>query len=135
LRPQSLLSDGSTAEVTGFASVSFAAPAGRVTIRISGTKVSRLAQLVSQLPSVAPSQVHCEEPLSLMYRIVFGAGPVAQSKAVVEGYRCDAAVTVTVTGKARSWRRDTACTLIRAVRQVLPARAKGTQSLTIGCGS
>jgi hypothetical protein len=33
---------------------------------ISGTKVSRLALLVRQLPSVAPSQVHCEE--------LFGAG-------------------------------------------------------------
>jgi len=135
LRPQSLPSDGSTAEVTGFASVSFAAPAGPVTIRISGTKASRLALLVSQLPSLAPSQVHCEEPLSLMYRIVFDAGSVAQSKAVVEGYRCDAAVTITVTGKTSSWRRDTACTVIRAVRHVLPARAKGTQSLAIGCGS
>jgi hypothetical protein len=134
LLPQSVLSDGSTAEVTGFASVSFGPPAGPVTIRISGTKVSRLALLVSQLPSVAPSQVHCEEPLSLMYRIEFGAGSVAQSKAVVDGYRCDAAVTIAVTGKTISWRRDTACTLIRAVRQLLPAQAKGTQSLAVGCG-
>jgi len=134
-RPQSLPFDGSTAEVTGFASVSFAAPAGPVTVRISGTEASRLALLVSQLPSVAPSQVHCEEPLSLMYRIVFGASSGAQTKAVVAGYRCDAAVTITVTGKTGSWRRDTACTVIRAVRQALPARAKGTQSLAIGCGS
>jgi hypothetical protein len=84
VRPQPLPSHGSTAVITGFASVSlFGAPAGPVTIRISGSKASRLALLVSHLPSVAPA--HCEEPLSLMYRIVFGAGSVAHSKAVVEG--------------------------------------------------
>jgi hypothetical protein len=88
---------------------------------------------VRQLPSVAP--VRCAEPLSLMYRIVISAGSVAQPKAVVAGYRCDAAVTITVPGKTRSWRRDTACAVLRAVRQVLPAQAKGTRSLAIGCGS
>jgi hypothetical protein len=132
---QSLQSDASTAEVTGFSSVSFAAPAGPVTIRIGQTSASRLALLVSRLPSVAPSQVSCHEPLSLMYRIVFGSGSVAQSKAVVKGYRCDAAVTITVAGKPTSWRRDSACTVIRAVRQVLPAQAGGTQGQGIGCGS
>lgn len=96
-------------------------------------EASRLAQLVSQLPSV--SQVHCHEPLGLMYRIVFGAGSVAQSKAVVEGYRCDAAVTITVAGKTSSWRRDANCTLFHAVRQALPGRAEGTQGLDIGCGN
>jgi hypothetical protein len=95
----------------------------------------RLALLVSQLPSVGQSQVHCMEPLGLMYRIVFGAGAVAPSKAVVEGYRCDAGVAVTVAGKASSWRRDANCELIRAVRLVLPARARATQRLAIGCGS
>ena len=85
---------------------------------------------------MAQSQVDCHEPLGLMYRIVFGAGSVSQSKEVVEGYRCAAAaVRVAVAGKASSWRRDANCTLIRAVRHVLPGRAKATQSLAIGCGS
>jgi hypothetical protein len=68
-----------------------------------------------------------------MYRIVFGAGSVGQSNEVVEGYECAAAVTVAVAGKAISWRRDANCTLIRAVRHVLPGRAKATQSLAVGC--
>jgi hypothetical protein len=129
----------SVAEVTGFRSVPVpvagSSPAGPVTVRLAGKGAGLLAQLVSQLPSVAQSQVHCEEPLGLIYRIVFGAGGGAKSKEVVDGYRCAAAVTVAVAGEAISWRRDANCTLIRAVRHVLPGRAKATQSLSIGCGS
>ena len=129
---------GAVADVTGFASAASAPgspPAGPVTVRITGMETSRLALLVSQLPSAAQSQVHCEEPPGLMYRIIFGVGSLAPSKAVVEGYRCGAEVTVRVAGKASSWRRDANCTLIRAVRLVLPARAKATHSLSIGCDS
>jgi hypothetical protein len=129
----------SVARVTGFGSVSVPAagssPSGPVTVRVAGKDASQLAQLVSQLPSIAQSQVHCEEPLGLIYRIVFGAGSVAQSTEVVEGYECAAAVTVSVVGEAISWRRDANCTLIQAVRHLLPGRAKATQSLAIGCGS
>jgi hypothetical protein len=129
----------SVVEVTGFSSVPVpvpgSPPSGPVTVQVAGKDASRLAQLVSQLPSVAQSQVHCQEPLGLMYRIVFGAGSAAESKEVVEGYRCAAAVTVAVAGKAISWRRDASCKLIRAVRHVLPGRARATQSLAIGCGS
>jgi hypothetical protein len=128
----------SAAEVTGFASAPLPAgslPSGPVTVRVTGVEASRLALLVNRLPSVTQLQVHCEEPLGLMYRIVFDVGSLAPSKAVVEGYRCDAAVTVTVAGKVSSWRRDANCMLIRAVRLVLPGQAKATQSLDIGCGS
>jgi hypothetical protein len=129
----------SVAVVTGFRSVpvpvAASSPDGPVTVRVAGKDASRLAQLVSQLPPVAQSQVHCEEPLGLRYRIVFGGGSVAESKEVVEGYACAAAVTVAVAGQAISWRRDANCTLIRAVRHVLPGRAKATQSLAIGCCS
>ena len=125
----------SVTDVTGFANA--APPAGEmltgpVTVRVTGSATSRLAMLVRRLPSVP--QVHCEEPLGLIYRIVFHAGVIAQSTAVVDGYECDAAVMVTVAGQA-SWRRDASCTLLRAVRQVLPARARATQSLAIGCDS
>jgi hypothetical protein len=125
------------AEVTGFARNPFAGgtPSGPITVRITGMEAGRLAHLVSQLPAVPQSQVHCEEPLGLMYRIVFAPGSVAQSKAVVDGYRCDAAVTVTVAGRTNPWRRDADCALLAAVRQALPGRAKATQSLDIGCGS
>jgi hypothetical protein len=136
--PQYQTPDRPVAEVTGFASAPSPAGgllSGPVTVRMTTTQASRLALLVRQLPAAARSQVHCEESLGLIYRIVFGAGLVAQSKAVVEGYRCDAAVTVTVAGKTSSWWRDGTCKLIRAVRQVLPGRAKATQSFDIGCGS
>lgn len=137
LRPPRPTLGRSVAEVTGFVSVPVmsGAPSGPVTVRVAGTKVSRLALLVSKLPSVAQSQVHCEEPLGLMYRIVFAAGLVAPSRAVVEGYRCDAGVTVTVAGKATSWRLDRSCRLLRAVRQVVPDRARATHALAIGCAS
>jgi hypothetical protein len=124
----------SVVEVTGFASMRLPdeSPSGPVTVRVAGIRASRLALLVSQLPSVA--RVMCHEPLGLIYRMVFGAGSVAQSKTVVEGYRCDAGVTVTVAGKTSFWRRDATCGLIRAVRLVLPGRASATQGLGIGCG-
>jgi hypothetical protein len=130
----------SVAEVTGFTSV----PAGQVpgssltgpvTVRVAGKDASRLAQLVSQLPAVTQSQVHCEEPPGMIYRIVFDSGSATRSKEVVDGYRCAAAVSVAVLGQAISWRRDANCTLIRAVRDVLSGRANATQSLAIGCGS
>ena len=129
----------SVAEVTGFTSVPLgpaggSPSSGPVTVRVAGKDASRLARLVSQLPSVTQSQVQCMEPPGLLYRIVFGAGSVAQSKEIVEGYWCAAAVTVEVAGKARAWRRDVNCTLIRAVRHVLRGRAKATQSLLPGCG-
>jgi hypothetical protein len=130
----------SVAEVTGFTSIpvgpaAASPPSGPVTVRVAGKEASRLAQLVSQLPSVPQSQVTCIEPPGLTYRIVFGASSVTQSKEVVEGFLCAAGVTVAVAGKAISWRRDAKCALIRAVRHVLPDRAKATQSLLPGCGS
>jgi hypothetical protein len=128
------------ADVTGFASARGPALAGSslyrpVTVRVVGADARMLAQLVNQLPPVAQSQVHCEEPLGLVYRIAFRAGSVAPSREVVTGYECAAAVTVAVAGKPISWRQDASCALIRAVRHLLPARAKATQSLTIGCAS
>jgi hypothetical protein len=137
VHPQYQPPDESVATLTGFASVAFigGTPSGPVTVRITGTAANRLAVLVSQLPSVSQSQVHCEEPLGLMYRIDFGTDAAGPSKTVVDGYRCDAAVTVTVAGRASSWRRDSTCRLIRAVRQALPVRARATRSLDIGCGS
>ncbi|HUB41111.1 MAG TPA: hypothetical protein VMA72_19900 [Streptosporangiaceae bacterium] len=136
-RPPSVSSERSVADVTGFASVPVTSesPSGPVTIRLTGLRASRLALEVSRLPSIAQSQVHCEEPQGLIYRIAFSAGLIAQPKTVVDGYRCDAAVTVTAQGKTVSWRRDATCTLLRAVRKVLRGRARATQGLSIGCGS
>lgn len=138
--PQYLTSGGLVAEVTGFASPGALGPmitqpfARPVTVRITGPEVSRLAWLVTRLQSAAPSELDCHEPAGLMYRIVFGSPSATRSRAVVSGYICSAAVTVTIAGTT-SWRRDATCALIRAVRQVLPASAKATQSLGIGCDS
>jgi hypothetical protein len=134
--------------VTGFTGIPVigGVPSGPVTVRLTEREAIRLALLVRQLPPVPgaapapgspPSQVHCQEPLGLMYRIVFGGGDGPVPAEVVDGYRCDAAVAVTAPGNTSysSWHRDANCTLIRAVRQALPARAKATQSLSVGCGS
>jgi hypothetical protein len=124
--------DGLVAEVTGFRDGSIFGLSGPVTVRVTGWQASRLARLVSQLPS-AP-QPECEEPLALIYRITFGGGSAADSTAV-DGYRCGAGVTTKAAGETVLWRRDATCTLIAAVRQVLPARARATQRLAIGCDS
>jgi hypothetical protein len=131
--------------VTGFTCMPLISgvPAGPVMVRLTYSEAIRLAVLLRQLPPVPgaaapglpPSQVHCQEPLGLMYRIVFGGGDGPVPAEVVEGYRCDAAVAAgDPGGPISSWRRDVQCRLIRAVRHVLPGRAKATQSLPVGCG-
>ena len=121
----------SSARVIGFASASpgGGTPTDPLTIHISKAQASTLAQLLRQLPSVDQSQVNCHEGPGLIYRIVFQADSAAE----VDGYRCDAAVTVSLGGKHPVWRRDAGCSLFHAVRQVLPAQAKATESLDIGC--
>jgi len=131
--PQDWAPDRPVAAVTGFRSGSIFGLSGPVRVRITGPSASRLAQLVSQLPS-AP-QPDCHEGLNLIYRIVLGAGSGARSTTVVDGYQCVAAVTVSAAGKAIVWRRDATCELIDAVRQVLPDRARATHDLTVGCNS
>lgn len=133
--PQIPTSDLSAAAVTGFASSGPLAGSnsfGPVTVQIAGARASQLAQLVDQLPSVPQSQMDCIDGLGLVYRIVFSSGPDS-SRTVVEGYRCNAGVTVTLSGRNSSWLRDADCTLIRAVRQMLPSRATATRSTTVGC--
>jgi len=133
--------------VTGFARIPLTrgVPSGPVMVRLTGREAVRLALLLRQLPPVPgaapvpgspPGQVHCQEPLGLMYRIAFAGGDGPVPAEVVEGYRCGAVVAVWDSGgRMSSWRRDAHCTLIRAVRHVLPGRAKATQSLSVGCGS
>ncbi len=133
-RARYLTSRGPAGEVTGFTSFGFS-PYGPVTVRITQSQAHGLALLVGQLSPIAQSQVDCHEPLGLMYRIVFDAGSVARRREVVDGYRCDAGVRVTLAGEPSSWLRDANCALIRAVRRVLPGRAKATRNLTIGCAS
>ena len=71
--------------VTGFARIPLTdgVRSGPVMVRLTGSEAIRLALLLRQLPPVPgaapapglpPSQVHCEQPLGLMYRIVFAAG-------------------------------------------------------------
>jgi hypothetical protein len=133
--------------VTGFARspLTGGVPSGPVLVRLTDRQAIRLAVLLRQHPPIAgaapapgspPSQVHCQEPLGLMYRIFFGGGDGPVPAGVVAGYRCDAAVAAWAPGgQTSSWRRDANCALIRAVRHVLPGRAKATQSLPVGCGS
>ena len=132
--------------VTGFARMprTDGVTSGPVLVHLTYREAIRLVLLLRQLPLVPgaaapgspPSQVSCHEPLGLMYRIVFGGGDGPVPAEEVEGYRCDAAVAVGFPGgPIRSWRRDAQCRLIRAVRRVLPGRAKATQSLPVGCGT
>ena len=132
--------------VTGFARMPLTGgvTSGPVMVRLTYGEAIRLVLLLRQLPPVLgatpapgspPPQVHCQEPLGLMYRIAFAGGDGPVPAEVVEGYRCDAAVAVRGPGGLiSSWRRDAQCSLIRAVRHVLPGRAKATQSLPVGCG-
>jgi len=131
MQPHYATQDWPVAEVTGFRSGSIFGFSGPVSIRVTGPQASRLAKLVSQIPAASPPD--CHEGPGLIYRIAFSAGAVAHSTAVVDGYQCGAEVALTSAGRVTSWRHDPTCALYRAVRQVLPGRAKATQNLGVGC--
>jgi hypothetical protein len=118
--------------LTGYARVgppSRPGVSGPVTVALNATTATRLASLLRQLP--AGHGPHCIEPASLIYKIDLRTSSGDQKFAGV-GYRCGAAVKI-VTATGTSWHTDTGCRLIAEVRRDLPASARGTQGMSVGC--
>jgi hypothetical protein len=120
--------------LTGFVSMPVGlslAPRRPITVRVAAAEASQLKGLAFALPKSAPAVCH-GGGRRLIYRILFG--PAAGSgRTIVDGYVCGGQVAVRQPGGPPSWRRDSSCDLLTAVRRNLPPNAKATQSLAVGC--
>jgi hypothetical protein len=121
----------SAMKLTGYRSVSTLGTSGAVTVTLTPADSRHILGLIQALPK--GSGPDCIEPPDLVYRVTvaYAAGLVAGT--VISGYRCAAAVSVTVPGSTRSWHTDTGCRLDQAIRRLVPSRAEGTRRATIGC--
>jgi hypothetical protein len=120
------------AKVTGYKSAPLSASSsGPVSVTVHGASAAGLYQLVAGLkPS---SGTPCmEEPQ--LYQIAF---TTASGTRTVDGYSCEGYVTTsTVSGGStyEEW-SDQHCTLLLAVRKVLPPSATATQKTNNPCPS
>jgi hypothetical protein len=117
------------ATVTGYKSGSPAfQSSGPVTVVLRGKTAAHLDQVLNSLPK--GGTMKCMENV-LLYNITFALS--SSHKTIdVAGYACVAAVQVTADGKT-TLRTDNHCTLLAAVRKVLPARAATTQQDSPAC--
>lgn len=111
------------ATVTGYRSGNITFPSsGPVTVVLRGEQAAHLDQVLNSLPK--GGTMECMENV-LLYNITF-ALPGSRKTIDVAGYVCTGAVQVTEDGKA-TLRTDNHCTLLVAIRKVLPASAATTQ--------
>ena len=116
------------AKVTGYKSASLSASSsGPVSVMVHGASAAGLYQLVAGLK--ASSGAPCiEEPQ--LYQIVFTS---AAGSKTVDGYSCEGYVTSASGSSAVKEWSDQHCTLLLAVRKVLPASATATQKTNNPC--
>ena len=114
------------ATVTGYKSGSaFLPSSGPVTVVLRGAVAARLRQVLDSLPE--GGTMACMENM-LLYNITFSFSSPRKTVDAA-GYACVTAVQVTQDGKT-TLRTDRHCTLLAAVRKVLPASAVTTRQ---GC--
>jgi hypothetical protein len=117
------------AQVTGYVSslpYSPAQPSGPIPVMVHGAPAASLYQIIKGLRG--SSGDNCMDNAQLYqinYASITGAVDVA-------GYQCGGFVTITSDGKTTDW-TDRNCTLLSAVRRVLPATATATQRLHAPC--
>jgi len=113
--------------VTGYVKSSLIGqPSGPVSVLVRGASAARLYRLVEGLRLA--KGFPCAENAQ-MYQITFNSVAATVN---VTGYECGGEVDVSSRGKFAS-RTDKACTLLSAVRRVLPATATATQRLYVPC--
>jgi hypothetical protein len=123
---------GQHVTVTGFVSVGPADPSsGPISIKIKQPVATHLVSILNHLPVINP--VGCLED-SLLYKIIFRVSYDSRSDFVVNGYTCNAVVQIRGAGRFIT-RRDSTCSLVKLVREDLPAKAHGTKVEGVGCNS
>jgi hypothetical protein len=113
-------------------SVSPANPSsGPISVRIGKPQTTQLVGILNRLPVI--KSVGCMED-ALLYKIVFRSSDHSRSDFEVNGYTCDAVVQIRGAGKFVT-RRDSTCSLVKIVRDELPAKANGTKVAAVGCNA
>jgi hypothetical protein len=121
------------ARVTGYVSSPLTGrPSGPVSVVLRGAPAARIDALVKGL-QVDNSMLVCAEEAQL-YQINFTAVAGVKQGSDVMGYQCGGFVVVTSDGKTVT-RIDRNCTLLSAVRRLLPKTATATQRLIAPCAS
>jgi hypothetical protein len=122
------------ARVTGYAKSSISGQtSGAVSVELNGASAARIDQLAEGLPPASLAAT-CEQNTQV-YRIAFTAGAAAKTGLDVTGYGCGYLV-VEVPARGRPTDRiDRKCTLLSAVRRLLPATATATQRESASCAS
>jgi hypothetical protein len=117
------------ARVTGYVKTSLIGqPSGPVSVVVRGASAARLYHIVEGLR--AARGFPCAENAQ-MYQITFTFTSAAAAVDVT-GAECGGAVYITSRGKSAD-RIDIGCTLLSAVRRLLPATATDTQQLNAPC--
>jgi hypothetical protein len=119
------------AQVTGYAATSASGHAsGAVSVELDGAAAARIATLVEGLPR-ANLRHNCAEDVQ-EYHITFSAdgGKGVRHGFALTGYWCDNLVVEVPLHGPTEDRIDRDCTLLSAVRRLLPARAIATHSGT-----
>lgn len=121
------------ARVTGYtASPLTGRPSGPVSVALRGESAARIDQLINGLQVTKLALVCAEE--AQLYQITFSVVASAKRGLDVTGYQCGGLVVITSKGKTLT-RTDRNCTLLSAVRRLLPASATATQRLDAPCAS
>jgi hypothetical protein len=122
---------GFNAQVTGYASSPLTSrPSGPVSVAVHGASAARIDQLIQGLQADNQGLVCAEE--AQLYQIDFTVVAGAKRRLDVAGYECGGLVVVTSEGKT-VLRTDLNCTLMSAVRRLLPATATATLRLFVPC--
>jgi hypothetical protein len=121
------------ARVTGYASSNglTGVLSGPVSIALHGASAAGIDQLITGLQG--NTRPGCMENTQL-YQITFTAVAGSKRGFDVVGYQCGGLVDLTSDGTTVT-RIDRNCTLLSAVRRLLPATATATQRLTAPCAS
>lgn len=118
--------------MTGYVLVSYTDPvSGPISVRISQPQTTHLVDTLNHLPVIKYGG--CFEN-SLIYKIVFRSSDHSRSDFEVNGFTCDAVVQIRGEGQIVT-RRDRTCSLLKIVRDDLPAKARGTKDFAVGCNS
>lgn len=118
-------------KLTGYRSISIFRTSGAVTVALTSAESQHILGLVRALPKGRGPD--CHEPPDLVYRVAAAHVRGLVRGTVIGGYRCAAAVSVTVPGSIPSWHTDADCRLDRAIRRLVPSRAEGTRRAKIAC--
>jgi hypothetical protein len=116
--------------VTGYATSTFFAETGPVSVELRGASAARIEQIVEGLPPANMENICAEN--SEIYQIAFTVGTDARQNFELVGYACGSMVVKTPSPGSNGNLIDRNCALLAAVRRVLPAGATATDAEPCG---